>query len=309
MWPAARLSKLVQTDNFEAMSYTFPHTFAVFCTYVFCNRWYYADVEKSSNVDTETRWDGNAKFPDRDVTGKPLNQAAEAGFRQVSLIRTTKSRLEVVPRRLIGRLGREFINYGAMVTNNQLLFKHMEYKARSKAALIEALKDICSEILRKTDDQITAAAAPVAPANNDDSEDDDDDIFRAVRKRQATQQRSTGGNSDTDPVTAEVERFFESNYINWKQQLSANGVSDGLVASLDNNPEEVQKNWPTIAKHFDPMQYWETTGKAQFPHIYWAACLYLALPDSNGHQERTFSAATWMDGKLNNRQTDATFEM
>jgi hypothetical protein len=33
------------------------------------------------------------------------------------------------------------------------------------------------------------------------------------------------------------------------------------------------------------------------------------LPDSNGHQERTFSAATWMDGKLNSMQKDLTFQM
>ena len=69
------------------------------------------------------------------------------------------------------------------------------------------------------------------------------------------------------------------------------------------------KNWELIAKHFDPMEYWHTVGRQQFPHIYIVACLYLAMPNSNGHQERTFSTATWFDGKLNNRQHDVTLEM
>ena len=43
--------------------------------------------------------------------------------------------------------------------------------------------------------------------------------------------------------------------------------------------------------------------------IYPVACCILALPDSNGDQERTFSAATWMDGKLSTKQNDITFQM
>ena len=39
------------------------------------------------------------------------------------------------------------------------------------------------------------------------------------------------------------------------------------------------------------------------------ACIYLVLPDSNGHQERVFSACTRMDGILKQSQNPATFEM
>jgi hypothetical protein len=58
--------------------------------------------------------------------------------------------------------------------------------------------------------------------------------------------------------------------------------------------------------HFFVLDY---TGKVQYPNIYVIACVILPLPDSNGSQERTFSSATWMDGKLNKRQSDATFQM
>ena len=57
------------------------------------------------------------------------------------------------------------------------------------------------------------------------------------------------------------------------------------------------------------MRWWEEHGKDDFPRIYVIACCILMMPDSNGHQERTFSSATWMDGKLNKRQSPATFEM
>ena len=64
-----------------------------------------------------------------------------------------------------------------------------------------------------------------------------------------------------------------------------------------------------IAKNFDVLEWWRNTGRHQFPLIYPVAMCILSLPDSNGHQERTFSAATWMDGKLKSRQKDITFQM
>lgn len=57
------------------------------------------------------------------------------------------------------------------------------------------------------------------------------------------------------------------------------------------------------------MKWWETKCKEQFPNLYIQAHLNLPLPDSNGSQERTFSAATWMDDKLKKKQSDDTFEM
>ena len=67
--------------------------------------------------------------------------------------------------------------------------------------------------------------------------------------------------------------------------------------------------WEVIVKHFDIFKWWESIGKISFPLIYPIAIRILSLPDSNGNQERTFSAATWMDGKLNSRQNDMTFQM
>jgi hAT family C-terminal dimerisation region len=75
-----------------------------------------------------------------------------------------------------------------------------------------------------------------------------------------------------------------------------------------NKLEWIQK-FDIIVEHFDVFKWWETIGKNSFPLIYPIAIRILSLPDSNGNQERTFSAATWMDGKLNSRQNDMTFQM
>jgi type IV secretory pathway VirB10-like protein len=56
------------------------------------------------------------------------------------------------------------------------------------------------------------------------------------------------------------------------------------------------------------MKWWEEH-KTRFPHIYIITCQIIPTPDSHGYQEPTFSAAMWMDGKLNTRQTDVTFQM
>ena len=69
------------------------------------------------------------------------------------------------------------------------------------------------------------------------------------------------------------------------------------------------QNLTLISQHFNIFKWWEDVGRRLFPRIYVIACCILMLPDSNGHLERCFSSATWMDGKLNKRQSQATFEM
>jgi hAT family C-terminal dimerisation region len=75
------------------------------------------------------------------------------------------------------------------------------------------------------------------------------------------------------------------------------------------NKSDWVKQFEIIVEHFGIFKWWETIGKKSFPLIYPVAIRILSLPDSNGNQERTFSAATWMDGKLNSRQNDMTFQM
>ena len=67
------------------------------------------------------------------------------------------------------------------------------------------------------------------------------------------------------------------------------------------------KNWEIISENFQVLEWWHREGKNLHPLIYPVACLILALPDSNALQERSFSTATWIDGVLQKRQNDSTF--
>ncbi|CAB9531903.1 expressed unknown protein [Seminavis robusta] len=86
-------------------------------------------------------------------------------------------------------------------------------------------------------------------------------------------------------------------------------VDKDELLKIGNKKEDWIKHVDFIAEKFDIMEWWEDTGKEEFPLLYPIACIVLALPESNGDQERTFSGATWMDGKLNSKQTDITFQM
>jgi hAT family C-terminal dimerisation region len=86
-------------------------------------------------------------------------------------------------------------------------------------------------------------------------------------------------------------------------------VTAEVIRGVGESEEEYVEHWTKIAEHFDIMRWWATFGKRSFPSIYVIACQILPTPESNGGQERTFSAATWIDGKLSKRQSEATFQM
>lgn len=126
---------------------------------------------------------------------------------------------------------------------------------------------------------------------------DDDNEKEKIRKDRCT---------TNDPVELEL-RSWISKKLEWSAVLGAMGKE--RLELIGNDRNAYRRNWELIAKEFNIMEWWETCGKQSFPKIYIVACVVLPLPESNGSQERTFSTATWMDGKLNNRQTDKTFEM
>jgi hAT family C-terminal dimerisation region len=123
------------------------------------------------------------------------------------------------------------------------------------------------------------------------------------RKRAKESTTTTPDEDDWDPVYRQVHSFFN-------QQFDPRSCMPMKThTSVGTNKLEWAKQFEVIVEHFDVFKWWETIGKKLFPLIYPVAIRILSLPDSNGNQERTFSAATWMDGKLNSRQNDMTFQM
>ena len=94
-----------------------------------------------------------------------------------------------------------------------------------------------------------------------------------------------------------------------RQRFRDQGVEGSILLQIGTSIGEWVANVELIALHFDLMLWWHNGMKAAYEFVYLLACIHLPLPDSNGNQERTFSAAGWYDGKLNQNQNAATFEM
>ena len=113
-----------------------------------------------------------------------------------------------------------------------------------------------------------------------------------------------------DPVRATVEDFFAQKFLTIHRVLAnkKKPVTDA-AKRVGIDCLGWTGNVEFIARHFDVIEWWALHGKEQYPLIYPVAMCMLSLPDSNGHQERTFSAASWMDGQLNSMQQEVTFQM
>ncbi len=109
-----------------------------------------------------------------------------------------------------------------------------------------------------------------------------------------------------DPVKEQINKFFNMTVFDPRIALTSqkDPPSKDILQAIGSDTLSWMKNWELIAQHFDVMEWWEKTGKIEYPLIYPVACCILALPDSNGRQERTFSHGTWVDDKLRKRLSD-----
>ena len=143
-----------------------------------------------------------------------------------------------------------------------------------------------------------------AVTDNDDTDIEEVDEMEEMRRKRAKESaRNEPANKDLDAVQSQVLSYFNQQFDPRSGMPAETHTKIGAIK------EEWVKQWEIIAEHFDVFKWWDTIGKVSFPLIYPVAIRILSLPDSNRNQERTFSAATWMDGKLNSRQNDTTFQM
>ena len=146
-------------------------------------------------------------------------------------------------------------------------------------------------------------------------EPEPEDRLAAIRYRKLCAARERTGMADTDDIVvlATVDRFFAqkinmTNTLVSQQNMKKEKLAPGVLSRIGEREEDWMKNWETISKNFDVLYWWVKVGRDLFPLIFPVAMSILSVPDSNGKQERTFSAATWMDCKLNKRQSMLTFQ-
>jgi hypothetical protein len=146
--------------------------------------------------------------------------------------------------------------------------------------------------------QHSAAAAP-PPENQDD--------HLANCCKEVFKEMSPTNDLEEDTFEEEMNHHFEHKF-NWTNILKQQGLDDNTVKQIGSDGRHWLKNLNTICRAFDIMDWWEDHCKDKFPQICVIACLILPLPDNNGNQERTFSACTWMDRKLQKNQGEGTFQ-
>jgi hAT family C-terminal dimerisation region len=259
----------------------------------------------------------------------------------VTMVQVPTSELMEIPRRLVDQCALQLGRYGGTPSKDRLLALSVnpwmatagivelelmseeikkcrlqtlrnlgtDHKSQAMDVLEAKIKEICSEKLKSNE--------------HADSESDEDrphgkqSESKAERRRKLLQKRSKaiGVSSltpeDSCPVRQEIINFFNQSF-NPQAVLSTQTrkpVTKEDLEKIGTNALEWPDNFELIAKNFDVMEWWENHGKQIYPLIYPIACLILALPDSNGMQERTFSSGTWMDGKLKKQQKDETFRM
>jgi hAT family C-terminal dimerisation region len=337
LFPLYVLILNVQTDTPGSMCYAYMHVFPCLVQYLIQPAWMVANVSKKTNGDEENWWLGNAKYPDRKMNGKVKPGFNITGNKVIALIRKPKNELGPVAQKLIQRIAVAFKEYGGLPTDHQLLAMmvnplslfvgfpllslhqealsqngvndpdlHRNFLVEAHELLQKALDERCTAMLSREYQPAEPLAGLNSPRNAVQLEDPDDLVAMALlayRRRRGASPTKTG----QDVLKAELTNYCKFQQ-EWHKVLRLGGVHEDVIKKVGTNVDDWIANWTTIAEHFSPMKWWEDN-KTRFPHIYIIACQIICAPASNGYQERTFSAATWMDGKLSTRQTDATFQM
>ena len=131
----------------------------------------------------------------------------------------------------------------------------------------------------------SAAVSDVIRIEQTHADNADDDILFAHARREHKRQRAEAIRAvDFDPIQEEVDRFFSTN-VNWANVVKDNGGDKDVLAKIGTTEQSWMENWELISEYFEVMNWWEMTGKHQYPKIYLVACIILPLPDSNGNQE------------------------
>lgn len=346
LYPLMRLIKEVQSDDFGAISYSYFCLFRCFTFYAWRTTYWCIETRKSFTTTVATKWDASARIPARKYTGDPINKGQCSNGRILANISTVgmvnvdtnSDDFSAIAKKLITRIKNEFPKYGLIPTEDRLLsmacnpytattlMEDLEdlvdmcagsdnvdeetknlaanFKDRAKVVLMAEIRDVCSALIpaENGDAGVNAMEPTASPSGGGDLEE------AMMQKRRKRMKLSVPAVNETgDVVLKEVEAFFGQTFD--VEKVLAGQTKRPVTLSKAKEIYKNRMNVTGMVKHFDVMEWWETIGKRFYPLIYPVACCILALPDSNGDQERTFSAATWMDGKLNNKQTDLTFQL
>ena len=342
LYPVGALVKIVQTDRPGAISYTLFFAIRTWVVYLTQKKWHVAETRRSEHPEDISRWDASYNFPPRKYNGTPTTDGATGKKKNkpnkyIPMTHIMRENLHPTAKKLLERLASEMTAYGAKPTKDRLLamacnpftathgmeeldlwFAYLEnndtytdlvglvkltdYQKTCMDTLEHQIKLDCELIIPNDNDRNRERSTAVT--DNDDTDTEEMDEMEELRRKRAKErEHNEPSDQDLDAVQRQVRSYFNQQFD------PRSGMPAETHSKIGATKKLWMKQWEIIVEHFDIFQWWETIGKVSFPLIYPVAIRILSLPDSNGNQERTFSAATWMDGKLNSRQNDTTFQM
>ena len=182
----------------------------------------------------------------------------------------------------------------------------IDFRLEAKKILVEAVRELCSELVGET-------VSGGDESNNDVVDNNNDSLITKMRKKKLREARAKANVAvSDDPIEKAVDDFFALKFqvktaMVAQAKETKTKIGPGVFEKIGNTEEEWMQNWEAVSLNFDCVNWWFKTGQHLYPLIFPVAVIILAMPDSNGLQERTFSTSTWMDGKLNKRQSEFTF--
>ncbi len=327
----AGLSAVVQSDTWGSLAHCGIRCLRVHVIYHTKSVWDVAHVDKYNNLSNQ--WHASCKFPRRPLSPRTrVEQAVTLDMEEVQLIKVKTSDLQPTPQALIKRMMVESTKYCHAVVEPQVIALACHPLAATLG--IQELKDLNKFLSAKTTPGIplpnwkskavealtkeVKAKLSAKLVDSDSSEEDatsalnedavDDEWKQVIEQEDANEPTQTKQARTCCPVKREVDSFFGQT-IDWPEQLKTQRVDPSIIKAIGDNESMWQVNDELIAANFDVFEWWHREGRQKYKMIFVVACAILTLPASNGRQERTFSACTWMDTDLGTNQAAVTLEM
>eukprot|EP00956_Cyclotella_meneghiniana_P032818 scaffold91636_cov36-Cyclotella_meneghiniana.AAC.4 len=186
------------------------------------------------------------------------------------------------------------------------------HRDTAKTMLIDAVANILKETPQSSQSETdnaekdTSNATVSAPAGNS--------RIAMLRQMKAEARASESETQSTIPSGKEKATALVESYLNYN--FDAIDELKKQLIRLGKDPKAENIDWATAeedclyySSKFNLLEWWKSVGRTKWPEVYLVFCIWVALPNSNGFQERIFSLCTWFDNPLRQSLKETRFEM
>lgn len=183
-------------------------------------------------------------------------------------------------------------------------------------AVVDRALDLFKEALTKevsrnyNNQSIAESTVPIVDDTLEQSDDEEESTLMAeVLKKRAASASVPQTTLNTQATLADKVNSIYTAWVTMTCDWESFLIHVQKLKSSEINPSKIKNgNCLYIAEKVDVLLWWKTNASMHF-HVSRIAGASLAKPESNSLQERVFSCASLIDGKLRQRLGDVKFEM